>query len=354
MATAIATSSPVLTPRTRSRLPGPDASDRRDTPASFVVQPSAGRPLTPWRFADYIGHQSQDRHAFSWFQARPAAPAVASHNWLHDRLASLVAGLRITDPVDPRLADYVRLTDVHLRRSMEAAEGLFIAEGEKVIRRAIAAGYPVRSLLVAEDKLATIADLAQACPAPLYVLPAAAAERLTGYRVHRGALASMQRLPLPSPAEVLAVARRIVVLEDVVDHANVGAVFRCAAALGFDAVLLAPRCADPLYRRAVRVSMGAVLALPYARLADWSRGLAELRVAGFRLLALTPDPAATPISHVTPEPKLALLIGSEGTGLSSRWLAEADLAVRIPMRHGIDSLNAAAAAAIACYLLSRS
>jgi len=266
----------------------------------------------------------------------------------------VAAPVSVSDASDPRLADYVSLTDVHLRRSLEAAQGLFIAEGEKVITRAIAAGYPVRSFLVAADKLATIADAAAASAAPLYVLPPQAAEQLTGYRVHRGALASMQRLPLPPIADVLAGARRIVVLEDIVDHTNVGAVFRCVAALGFDGVVLAPRCADPLYRRAVKVSMGAVLAVPYARLDDWRGGLAEVRAAGFRLLALTPDPAAIPIGAVAPEPgdKIALLIGGEGDGLSERWLAAADQALRIPMSRGIDSLNVAAAAAIACYLLA--
>jgi tRNA G18 (ribose-2'-O)-methylase SpoU len=264
----------------------------------------------------------------------------------------MAAQVSVADASDPRLADYVSLTDVHLRRSLEAAQGLFIAEGEKVIRRAVAAGFPVRSFLVAADKLDTIQAVAAASDAPLYVLPAQAAEQLTGFRVHRGALASMQRLPLPAVRDVVAEARRIVVLEDIVDHANVGAVFRCAAALGFDAVVLAPRCADPLYRRAVKVSMGAVLAVPYARLADWHGGLAELRAAGFRLLALTPDPAAIPIGEIEPAGQLALLVGGEGHGLSDRWLAAADQAVRIPMRRGVDSLNVAAAAAIACYLLA--
>ncbi len=258
----------------------------------------------------------------------------------------------IRDASDPRLADYVRLTDVHLRRSLEAEHGLFIAEGDKVIGRAVAAGYPVRSLLVADDKLATIADLARGLDAPCYVVPAEVARQLTGYRVHRGALASMRRLPLPPAEQVVADGRRIVVLEDIVDHANVGAVFRCAAALGIDAVLLAPRCADPLYRRAVKVSMGAVFAVPYARLADWRDGLAWLRRIGFRLLALTPDPAATPIGDVAADGRLALLIGSEGDGLSARWLAAADQAVRIPMSRHVDSLNVASAAAIACYLLA--
>jgi tRNA G18 (ribose-2'-O)-methylase SpoU len=264
--------------------------------------------------------------------------------------------LLLTDATDLRLGDYVCLTDVRLRRSLEAEHGLFIAEGEKVITRAIAAGYPVRSILVSADKLATIADVAASCQAPLYVVPPEVAEQLTGYHVHRGALASMQRLPLPPVAGVLTSARRIVVLEDIVDHANVGAVFRCVAALGFDAVLLAPRCADPLYRRSVKVSMGAVLAVPYTRMSDWRGGLAELRAAGFRLLALTPDPGAVPIGElagsITPSDKIALLVGGEGHGLSGRWLAASDQAVRIPMNRGVDSLNVAAAAAIACYLLS--
>jgi len=264
----------------------------------------------------------------------------------------MAAQLTLADASDPRLADYVSLTDVHLRRSLEAAHGLFIAEGEKVIRRAIGAGYPVRSFLAGDDKLAAIVGLAALADAPLYVLPAAVVRELTGYQVHRGALASLQRLPLPTPAEVLAGARRVVVLEDIVDHANVGAVFRCVAALGFDAVLLAPRCADPLYRRAVKVSMGAVLQVPYARLGDWHGGLAGLRAAGFRLLALTPDPAAAPIADVPSGDRVALLIGTEGTGLSSRWVAAADQAVRIPMSRGVDSLNVACAAAIACYLLA--
>jgi tRNA G18 (ribose-2'-O)-methylase SpoU len=163
----------------------------------------------------------------------------------------------------------------------------------------------------------------------------------------------MQRLPLRPAEEILADARRVVVLEDIVDHANVGAVFRCAAGLGIDAVLLAPRCADPLYRRAVKVSMGAVFSVPYTRLDDWRGGLGWLRALGFRLLALTPDPAASPIGQIDLDGKLALLIGSEGDGLSHRWLDAADEAVCIPMSRGVDSLNVASAAAIACYLLAR-
>jgi tRNA G18 (ribose-2'-O)-methylase SpoU len=268
------------------------------------------------------------------------------------RVSSLVP---VADADDPRLADYVRLTDVHLRRSLEAEHGLFVAEGEKVIRRAIEAGYPVRSLLVTRDKLAALGGLAGSCPGPVYLVAPEVAERLTGYRVHRGALAAMQRRPLAPVGEVVAGARRIVVLEDIVDHTNVGAIFRCVAALGFDAVVLAPRCADPLYRRSVKVSMGSVFAVPYARMDDWRGGLAGLRAAGFRLLALTLAPDAVPIGDLAdsgPDARLALLLGTEGDGLSTRWRAQADLSVRIPMQRGVDSLNVASAAAIACYLLA--
>jgi tRNA G18 (ribose-2'-O)-methylase SpoU len=284
----------------------------------------------------------------------------------------------VDDPDDPRLADYVRLTDVRLRTSMETAHGLFVAEGEKVIQRAVAAGYGVRSMLVTPDRLASLGDVAGACSGPVYVITLEAAERVTGYRVHRGALASMNRRPLPTVAEVLtgqglpaAAAnagspghrqracepgwpRRIVVLEDLVDHGNVGGIFRCAAALGVDAVVLSPRCADPLYRRAIKVSMGAVFAIPYARMADWRAGLGELRAAGFALLALTPDQSAVPLDGVPMTGRVALLLGTEGDGLSSRWLGEADTAVCIPMSAdamalGVDSLNVVAAAAIACH-----
>jgi tRNA G18 (ribose-2'-O)-methylase SpoU len=187
---------------------------------------------------------------------------------------AVASRVTVDDASDARLADYIGLTDVHLRRSLESEHGLFIAEGEAVIRRAIRAGYPVRSLLVTPERLARLAEAADSCAAPVYVVSPQVAERLTGYRVHRGALGSMLRRPLPAVADVLSGARRIVVLEDIVSHENVGAIFRCAAGLGFDAVVLAPRCADPLYRRSVKVSMGAVFELPYARLRDWRDGLA--------------------------------------------------------------------------------
>jgi tRNA G18 (ribose-2'-O)-methylase SpoU len=278
----------------------------------------------------------------------------------------VLRAIEVDRPDDTRLADYTRLTDAGLRTHLEAEHGLFIAEGTKVITRAVAAGYPVRSMLLGKSRLADLPALAEATAAgavsaagsaPVYLVPDEVAESLTGYRVHRGALASLARKPLPEASAVIGRARRIVVLEDLVDHGNVGAIFRCAAALGVDAVLLSPRCADPLYRRSVKVSMGAVFAVPYARMTDWYDGLAELRSAGFLTLALTPDERAAPITAALRDAgRVALLLGTEGDGLSGRWLDEADEAVRIPMNPaaraaGVDSLNVVAAAAIACHLL---
>ncbi|GAA0248652.1 RNA methyltransferase [Actinomadura nitritigenes] len=264
----------------------------------------------------------------------------------------------VTSPADPRLADYTRLRDVNLRKSLEAEHGLFLAEGEKVIRRAIAAGHPVRSLLMASRWTGPLSDVLDSVDAPVYVADDATLEGVTGFPVHRGALASLERLPLPSLGAVVKDARRILVLEDLVDHANVGSIFRCAAALGIGAIVLSPRCADPLYRRAVKVSMGAVFAIPYARMADRRGDLGELRAAGFTLLALTPDQGATPLDKAPLGDRAALLLGSEGDGLTSHWLDEADERVCIPMSPGaltagVDSLNVTAAAAIACHALSR-
>ena len=262
--------------------------------------------------------------------------------------------VRVSDPADPRLADYAGLRDVELRRHVETAEGLFLAEGVTVVRRAVAAGFEVRSLLLAERFVQPLADVLRAAgEAPCYVGPAEVVEEVTGFHIHRGVLASMRRRRLATVPEVLAGARRVLVLEDLVDHTNVGAVFRSGAALGIDAVVLSPRCADPLYRRSVRVSMGAVLTLPYARMTGWYDGLATLRAAGFRILALTPAADAADLAGARLDGKVALVVGSEGDGVSRRWLGEADQRVRIPMAHGVDSLNVAAATAVACYVLSR-
>ena len=262
--------------------------------------------------------------------------------------------IEISDPSDPRLADFRHLRDVQLRQSMEAEHGLFLAEGEKVVRRAVAAGFPVRSFLMAPRWLEGLADVMEATDAPCYVLPEALAEEVTGFHVHRGALASLARTPLPSVGEVLEGARTVVVCEEIVDHTNLGAVFRGAAALGVDAVLLAPRCTDPLYRRAVKVAMGAVFALPWTRLPDWYDALPLLGEHGFTTVALTLAEDSVPIDQaVDGLEKVALVLGSEGHGLSSHWEHTADRRAIIPMRAGIDSLNVAAAAAVACYETAR-
>ena len=206
--------------------------------------------------------------------------------------------VRVTAPGDPRLGDYLRLTDVALRRVKEPAEGMFIAEGEKVIRRALAAGYPLRSLLLEEKWLDGLADVVAAADVPVYLAAREVLDEATGYAVHRGALAAMSRTALPDAADLVAGASRLAVLEDVNDHTNVGAIFRAAAGLGVDAVLLTPRCADPLYRRAVKVSMGAVFALPYARLASWPGGLDMLRAAGFITVALAPGDGSVPLADL--------------------------------------------------------
>lgn len=263
--------------------------------------------------------------------------------------------ITVEDPDDPRLADFTGLTDVELRRRREPAEGLFIAEGEKVIRRALQAGYPMRSMLLSAKWAEIMRDVIEGADAPVHLVTPELAEQVTGYHVHRGALASMGRRPLPGPQTLLADARRVVIMEAVNDHTNIGAIFRSAAALGMDGVLLSPSCADPLYRRSVKVSMGAVFSVPYARLDSWPHDLESVRQAGFTLLALTPDEEARPLDDVAPHrlSRAALLLGAEGDGLSARALRAADERVRIPMAHGVDSLNVGAAAAVAFYAVTR-
>lgn len=260
----------------------------------------------------------------------------------------------ISDPDDPRLADYRDLRDVQLREHLEAEHGLFLAEGEKVVRRAIEAGFTPRSFLMAPRWLEGLGDLLQRSGAPVYVVEESLAELVTGFHVHRGALASLERTPLPTLDAVLAGARSVLVLEDLVDHTNVGAVFRSGAAMGFDAVLLSPRCADPLYRRAVKVGMGAVFTVPWTRLTHWHGAMPDLATHGFTTVALTLAPDAVPIEEaVAGVDRLALVLGSEGHGLSERWEQTADRRAIIPMAPGIDSLNVAAASAVACYVAAR-
>ncbi|WP_436971077.1 TrmH family RNA methyltransferase [Micromonospora coxensis] len=279
---------------------------------------------------------------------RPDRPATGT------RQNRRVPVLEITDPDDERIADYRALTDVELRTRWEPPHGLFIAEGELVLRRALRAGYPARSYLVDAKRTDQLADL-DTGDVPVYAATPDVLERATGFHVHRGVLASFRRKPLPTAAELLATARRVVILENVNNHTNLGAVFRGAAALGIDAVLLSPSCADPLYRRSVRVSMGEVFAMPYATLERWPAGLDQVRQAGFTVLAMTPAPDAVPIQRLTPaqRERAALLLGAEGPGLTDAAQSASDVRVVIPMRRGVDSLNVAAAAAVAFWELGR-
>jgi tRNA G18 (ribose-2'-O)-methylase SpoU len=273
---------------------------------------------------------------------------------------------RLTTADDPRLNDYQSLTDVVLRAKHEPAKGLYIAESSTVIRRAVAAGHRPRSLLMAERWLADLEDVIDAVgggpdgDVPVFVGPPEVLEAVTGFHLHRGALAAMHRPPLEPVHELLAKARggagarRVAVLEDIVDHTNVGAIFRSAAALGVDAVLVSPRCADPLYRRAVRVSMGTVFQVPWTRLESWPGGLDDLRNDGFTIAALalsddavTLDELAASPGVLAPDSRLALVLGTEGDGLSRAAVGAADVVVRIPMAGGVDSLNVAAASAVA-------
>jgi tRNA G18 (ribose-2'-O)-methylase SpoU len=258
----------------------------------------------------------------------------------------------ITDPDDERIADFRALTDVALRTRWEPPHGLFIAEGELVLRRALRAGYRPRSYLLDVKRIGQLADLGGA---PVYAADQAVLQRATGFHVHRGVLASFHRRALPTLRQVLDPARRVVICEDVNNHTNLGAIFRGAAGLGMDGVLLSPSCADPLYRRSVRVSMGEVFAVPYTTLHPWPEGLDLVRQAGFSVLALTPGAGAVPLQHLDRRHRRrpALVLGAEGAGLSAGALRAADSRVAIPMHRGVDSLNVAAAAAVACYELSR-
>lgn len=262
----------------------------------------------------------------------------------------------LSDPHDDRLADYVSLTDVALRRVLEPEGGLYVAESEKVIRRALAAGHRPRSYLMAARWLEDLEDVvaqAEAAGVPVYVGEPDVIEGITGFHLHRGALASMHRPVLPPVAEVVADARRVLVVEDVVDHTNVGAVFRSAAGLGADGILVTPRCADPLYRRSVRVSMGTVFQVPWTRIDPWPGGVEVLRDLGFTVAALALADDAITLDELAADPpeRLALVLGTEGDGLSRRTVAAADVTVTIPMAGGVDSLNVAAAGAVAAWAL---
>lgn len=251
---------------------------------------------------------------------------------------------------DPRLADYTHLRAPSRRMALERARGIFTVEGRLSIEALLDSDYVVRSLFVAEEHVQRVATLVHT-DAPIYTMPAKAMEEVTGVHFHRGVLAVAERPELPDVGTLVASARRLLVLEAVNDHENIGALFRNAAAFGVDAVILDPTTTDPLYRRSTRVSLGHVLRIPFARVEEggWPSALADLRGAGFVTLALTPSPDAEPIGRVVAErpERVALVLGAEGPGLTDAAESAAGRRVRIPMAAGVDSVNVATAAAIA-------
>ena len=273
---------------------------------------------------------------------------------------------------DKRLETYVGLTEIQLRNRLEPEKGIFIAESEKVIVRALDAGYEPLSLLIPEHRLQRSARLIERIETqyaleekagaagstndesiPIFVAPSDEIEKLTGFELTRGVLCAMKRKPLPSLADLLADAHRVAVLEDITNHTNVGAVFRNAAALGFDALIVSPGCCDPLYRRASRVSMGNVFLIPWTYLPEDGDWTALLHSLGFCTvaMALRNDSVRLDDPRLKQEAKLAVVMGTEGDGLASSTIASCDYTVRIPMYHGVDSLNVAAASAVAFYEL---
>jgi len=257
--------------------------------------------------------------------------------------------IEIDDPADPRLDDFRDLSTADRRPDRPGGRGLVIAEGVVVVERLLASSYPVRALLGVRRRVEALGDL----PAPAYVTSAEVMAEVVGFHLNRGVLAAADRAPQPDVAGLVASSRRLAVLEGVGDHENLGSLFRNAAALGIDGVLLGPGCSDPLYRRSVRVSMGHVLRVPFASVPNLPEGFELLRHNGFTVAALTPRPGAANLADAGLRGrKVAVLLGSEGPGLTDEAIAAADLAVRIPMADGVDSLNVATAAAIAFYAIT--
>ncbi|OZM70570.1 rRNA methyltransferase [Amycolatopsis antarctica] len=267
-----------------------------------------------------------------------------------------MARLIYTDDVgDPRLDDFRELSTADRRPDRPGGRGFVIAEGTVVVRRLLESAYPVRALLGVERRIADLAADLAGTEVPAYVTSAETMAEVVGFHLNRGVLAVADKAPQPDAAELADRARVLAVLEGVGDHENLGSIFRNAAALGIDGVLLGPGCADPLYRRSVRVSMGNVLRVPFGLLQPWPSGLEWLRDKGFRVAALTPRAEAVSLRAFgsAGAGKVAVLLGSEGPGLSAEALAAAGDAVRIDMADGVDSLNVATAAAVAFYELGR-
>ena len=268
--------------------------------------------------------------------------------------------IEIADTSLPQLDVFARLTEGQLRSRLEPEKGIFIAESPKVIGRALDAGYEPVSLLMERKHISGQGrDIIARCgDIPVYTADREVLAGLTGYQLTRGVLCAMRRPPLPSVEAVCANARRVAVLEGIVDSTNIGAIFRSAAALNMDAVLVTPTCGDPLYRRAVRVSMGTVFQIPWTRIgsgvSEWPQpGIQRLRELGFKTAAMALSDTAISIEEpcLIAEKKLAIVLGTEGDGLVPRTIADCDYTVRIPMSHGVDSLNVAAASAVAFWQL---
>ncbi|MET1043127.1 MAG: RNA methyltransferase [Microbacteriaceae bacterium] len=262
--------------------------------------------------------------------------------------------IEISDLADPRLVDYAHLTDVALKKARSSEHGLYLAESLLVLERAIRAGHRPRSVLALGGSVDDALAATEGFDIPIFVGPGEMLAELTGYILHRGLIASMHRPALPDPTELLRDARRVVVLENVVDPTNVGAIFRSVAGIGADAVLVTPRCSDPFYRRAIRVSMGTVLQVPWTRVGDWPSTRELLTASGFHVaaLALADDAVSLREFAASAPEKVALVLGTEGEGLTDAAIEAADTIVQIPMRHGIDSLNVAAASAVAMFALA--
>lgn len=266
--------------------------------------------------------------------------------------------IEITDFSAPELDVYARLTEAQLLNRFEPAKGLFIAESPKVIHRALDSGcQPVSLLMERKDIDGSAREILERCPdIPVYTADEELLCGLTGYHLTRGVLCAMRRPPLPTVEAICKDASRIVVLENVQNPTNVGAIFRSAAALGMDAVLLTPGCSNPLYRRSARVSMGTIFQIPWTFTADWPEaGMTQLNALGFRSAALALSEKSISIDdpQLAEEAKLALLLGSEGDGLANATIARCDYTVKIPMYHGVDSLNVAAASAVAFWQLRK-
>ena len=283
--------------------------------------------------------------------------------WIYKKGGATMAELiRVTDINAPELDSFVRLTGAQLRNRLEPEKGIFIAESPTVIEVALNSGCEPIAILTDERLLNSgVRGIIDRCDGiPVYVAEGDILSQITGYALTRGALCAMKRPPQRSAEELLSGAKTVAVLEEVTDSTNIGALFRSAAALGIDAVLVTPTCCDPLCRRAVRVSMGTVFQVPFARICDtpaeWrERGVERLRELGFKTcaMALTDDSVSIDDERLMGEERLAIILGTEGDGLAKSTIASCDYTVKIPMSHGVDSLNVAAAGAVAFWQLSR-